>query len=85
MNPRVVFGAAATVASHPSLWPTAVRQLIRLAPLRWWRQRPFLPLPDAEYLRFRLETQYGAPSGAAASIDASDLVVYLRWCQAIGR
>ena len=25
----------------------------------WWRQSPFLPLPDATYLRWRMHTAYG--------------------------
>ena len=44
---------------------------------RWWRRAPFLPIPDADYLRFRLETQYG--TGGAP--DPDDVVVYLRWCR----
>jgi len=70
-----------TVAAHPSLWPTALRQLGRLAPPGWWRRRPYLPVPDADYLRFRLETQYGTD----AVPDPADVVVYLRWCRDLDR
>lgn len=68
--------------AHPSLWSTAVIQLGRLAPRGWWRRTPFLPLPDAAYLRFRLQTQYGDPDREPA---AADLVSYLRWCRRYGR
>jgi hypothetical protein len=63
------------------LWPAALRQAGRLAPPGWWRRRPFLPLPDADYLRFRLETQYGTDGVP----DPSDVVVYLRWCRDLDR
>lgn len=39
---------------------------------------PFLPIPDRAYLRFRLETQYGADGAPAPR----DLATYLRWCRA---
>jgi hypothetical protein len=67
------------VAVHPTLWATAVRQALVLAPAGWWRRRPFLPLPDPGYLRFRLETAYGDGQRAP---DPTDLVTYLRWCRA---
>jgi hypothetical protein len=73
-------GAARTVAAvvvHPTLWPTAVRQAARMSRPRWWRRAPFLPIPDADYLRFRLETQYGT----GGTPDPADVVVYLRWCR----
>jgi hypothetical protein len=69
------------VMSRPSLWPVAVRQVFRLAPNGWWRKRPFLPVPAAPYLRFRLETQYGTPAGEPEAPRASDVVNYLRWCR----
>ena len=65
------------VARHPSLWLVAVTQVFRLAAPGWWRRRPFLPLPDPDYLRFRLETQYGADS----PLDPEDVVTYLHWCR----
>ncbi|HSO94463.1 MAG TPA: hypothetical protein VLV81_00325 [Acidimicrobiia bacterium] len=71
--------AGLAVARRPSLWPTALRQARRLASPSWWRHPPFLPVPDRDYLRFRLETQYGAPD---APPDPRDLVVYLAWCRA---
>ncbi|MFS8480552.1 MAG: hypothetical protein FWJ94_01480 [Acidimicrobiia bacterium] len=75
--------AARAVARHPSLWPTAARQALRLAAPGWWRRRPFLPLPDPAYLRFRLQTAYGgAGEGPPA---AEDLVTWLRWCRALRR
>lgn len=65
---------ATVVLRHPSLWPTAVGQALRLASPGWWRRRPFLPLPDPTYLRFRMETQYGNEDPRPA-----DVVTYLRW------
>ena len=64
------------IVVRPRLWWVALRQLVRVARPRWWNRPPFLPLPDAEYLRFRLITAYGeviAPKPA-------DLVAYLEWC-----
>jgi hypothetical protein len=57
------------------LWPTAARAAVRAARPRWWRRPPFVPVPDRAYLRWRLETQYGADGAPSAD----DLVTYLRW------
>ncbi len=70
-------GVAAVVV-RPWLWGTAVVQAFRLARRGWWRRPPFLPLPDRDYLRFRLETQYGDPDHR---VEPEDLLAYLRWCR----
>jgi hypothetical protein len=75
--PRGTGRAVAAVVAHPSLWSTALRQAVRTSRPRWWRRPPFLPVPDPDYLRFRLETQYGAD----AAPDPDDVLVYLRWCR----
>ena len=72
--------ATVLVLARPGLWATALRQAWRLARPRWWRRFPFLPVPDARYLAFRFETQYGAD----ARPDPRDLVAYLEWCRGIG-
>jgi hypothetical protein len=69
--------ATRLVVARPRLWSIALRQALRLARPRWWARPPFVPVPDAEYLRFRFETQYG-PSGEP---DPHDLVTYLEWCR----
>ena len=74
-------GATLAVVVRPGLWLVAVRQVLRLARRDWWRHPPFLPVPDADYLRFRLTTQYGDPEHAP---DPADLVSYLRWCRTEG-
>jgi hypothetical protein len=74
-----VRGAALALASHPTLWPTAVRQIFVLATPGWWREAPHLPLPDPAYLRFRLQTAYGDP---VHDPDPADVVTYLHWCRA---
>jgi hypothetical protein len=74
--------SAAAVAGEPALWPTAVRQLARLAVHGWWRRPPFLPLPDRDYLAFRLQTMYG---DTAAGPEADDLLTWLRWCRQFDR
>lgn len=72
------FGVMRAVGVRPSLWATAVRQARRLAPRQWWRRRPFLPVPDRAWLRFRAETQYGDPDRAP---DGDDVVAWLRWAR----
>ena len=69
------------VLRRPRLWPTAVRQWTRLVPTAWWRRRPFLPVPDREYLRFRRLTQYGDTEGP---VSPGDVVNYLTWCKGSG-
>jgi len=66
------------LARRPALWGTALRQTVRLARPGWWRRRPFLPLPDAGYLRFRMITAYGEPDRVPAP---DDVLTYLRWCR----
>ena len=69
------------VVGRPGLWGTALRQAWRTAPVGWWRQRPFLPVPSGDYLRFRLLTQYG---DATARPVPADVIAYLEWCKQYG-
>lgn len=73
-----MIAAAVAVLAHPGLWPTAVRQMRRLARPAWWRRAPFLPLPDKGYLSFRMSTQYGSTE---TRFEAADVLSYLRWCR----
>lgn len=76
---RAAVAATRALAAHPSLWPVALRTARRLVPPRWWARRPHLPVPDADYLRFRIETAYGGRGDAL--IEPEDLLTYLRWCR----
>ncbi|HEU5307870.1 MAG TPA: hypothetical protein VFW97_11120 [Acidimicrobiia bacterium] len=80
-GPSFWWRASLLVLVRPRLWWTAVLQAVRLARRRWWTRAPFLPVPDAAYLRFRFETQYGADGHP----DPHDLVAYLDWCHKVGR
>jgi hypothetical protein len=71
------FRAVLAVLRRPGLWPTALGQALRLARPGWWRRPPFLPVPDPDYVRFRMQTAYGS----AGSPDPEDLVAYLNWCR----
>ena len=71
-------GAALAVAVRPRLWGVAVTQVLRLAAPGWWRRWPPLPLPDRDYLRFRMQTAYGNPD---APLERGDVVAYLEWCR----
>jgi hypothetical protein len=77
LDRRIWLSAIAAVVVRPWLWWTAVRQLFRVATPGWWRRAPFLPRPDPDYTRFRLETAYGRD----ARLDGDDLVTYLEWCR----
>ncbi|MFI5045874.1 MAG: hypothetical protein ACHQIG_02325 [Acidimicrobiia bacterium] len=77
-GPMFWLRAGVLVAARPRLWTTAIHQAHRLARPRWWSRAPFLPMPDADYLRFRFETQYGATPP-----EVRDVVAYLEWCRAM--
>jgi hypothetical protein len=66
------------VATHPRLWRVALRQWRRTVPSRWWRHRPFLPVPSRAYLEFRLVTQYGSNTHPPSP---ADVLNYLAWCR----
>ena len=42
----------------------------------WWRQAPFLPLPDATYLRWRMYTAYGDEAAVPPMLD---VIRFARW------
>jgi hypothetical protein len=69
-----------TLAGRAVLRPRLALDLLRTAWVfrrrEWWRKAPFLPVPDAEYLRWRMYTAYGH-SGAVPPAD--DVVSFARW------
>lgn len=42
----------------------------------WWRTAPFLPVPDREYLRWRMHTAYGDDDAVPP---ARDVIGFARW------
>jgi hypothetical protein len=71
--------AVGAVAVRPSLWATAVRQVFVLARPGWWHRWPPLPVPDRDYLAFRMQTAYGHTD---VQLHPHDVVTYLHWCRA---
>jgi hypothetical protein len=65
------------IVVRPRLWWPALRQVARIARPHWWRRAPYLPVPPAGYLRFRLETAYGTVTAPPPR----DLVAYIDWCR----
>ena len=79
---RTVAVVGRVALPRPRLWTTAVRTAVAVTPSRWWRHRPFMPLPTAGYLRLRAVTQYGDTT-AVPSTD--DVARYLDWCREMRR
>jgi hypothetical protein len=50
---------ARLVVRNPSLIPALLALSWASRPRRWFLHPPFLPIPPANYLRWRLETAYG--------------------------
>ena len=78
MRTGALLACGAAILVRPRLWLTAVKQYRESLPRRWWTRRPFLPIPARDYLRFRLQTQYGSPDHR---IEAADVLNYLTWCK----
>lgn len=67
---------------RPRLALLLVRAAWRFRARDWYRRPPFLPLPPAEYLDWRLHTAYG---DGGAGPTAGDLRSYLEWTVAMQR
>jgi len=68
------------LVQRPHLASTAARQMVTMAPQRWWSKAPFLPVPPADYMHFRQVTATGDADGPP---DVHDTVVWLEWCRSM--
>jgi len=66
------------VVVRPDLWWSAFGAWARMATPGWWRERPYLPLPDRRLWGFRMVTAYGRGD---ADPDPVDVISYLEWCR----
>jgi len=60
----------------PALAPALVRVGWRFRRRRWLKRPPFLPIPDRNYLRWRMLTAYGDPNAVPS---ADDVARYAKW------
>ena len=76
------FTLAATLTGRAILHPILAADLLRTAwrfrSRHWYRKAPFLPLPDRDYVRWRMYTAYGTPD---AIPPAEDVERYARWAR----
>ena len=67
---------AARAAIRPRLAVDLVRTAWAFRGRGWHRRPPFLPLPDADYLRWRMYTAYADEDAVPP---ADDVVRFARW------
>jgi hypothetical protein len=73
---RLTLALAGRALRSPSLALDLLRVLWNFRARDWYRRPPFLPLPPAEYVRWRMHTAYG-DYDAIPPVD--DVVRYARW------
>jgi hypothetical protein len=66
----------ARAALNPRLAVDLLRTAWAFRRRAWFRHPPFLPLPDREYLRWRMYTAYG---DEAAVPPVDDVIGFARW------
>ncbi|MBL8977979.1 MAG: hypothetical protein JNM53_06200 [Gemmatimonadetes bacterium] len=79
-EPETMGGLVLSLAARSALNPRTALDLLTLAwafrRREWWRQPPFLPLPDRAYLEWRLHTAYGEER---ALPPVEDVLRFARW------
>jgi len=66
----------ARAAFNPRLAVDLLRTAWAFRRRDWWRQAPFVPLPDREYLRWRMYTAYGDENAVPP---VADVIGFARW------
>ena len=61
---------------NPRLAADLLRTVWAFRRRRWWAHAPYLPLPDRDYLHWRMYTAY---ADEAAVPPADDVVRFARW------
>ncbi len=72
----LVLALTARAAVRPTLAADLLRVAWRFRARGWWRRAPFLPVPPAEYVRWRMHTAYGDEDAVPP---AEDVIRYARW------
>ena len=73
---RLMLSLAMRSLRSPATGLALIRVAWRFRRRDWYKRAPFLPLPDRDYVRWRLHTAYGRDDAVPP---ASDLVRYARW------
>jgi hypothetical protein len=73
---RLVLALTLRAAVNPRLALDLLRTWWAFRRRRWWRQPPFLPVPDRDYLRWRMYTAY-ADERAVPPVE--DVIAFARW------
>ncbi len=73
---KLALALAARSVLHPTLGVDLVRVSWRFRNRRWYRRFPFLPLPDRDYVRWRMDTAFGSPDFIPS---AHEVEQYARW------
>lgn len=61
---------------NPRVGSDLLRVAWRFRSLNWYRRFPFLPLPDAMYVRWRMHTAYGSYDAVPS---VNEVERYARW------
>lgn len=67
---------AARAVVNPRLAVDLLRTAWAFRRRQWWRTPPFLPVPDRDYLRWRMYTAYGDETAVPP---VRDVVGFARW------
>jgi hypothetical protein len=73
---RLTLLLALRALRRPATGVALARVAWRFRRRQWWRRFPFLPLPAADYLRWRMYTAYG---DSDAVPPAADVERFARW------
>jgi hypothetical protein len=73
---------AAQAVRRPRLLAGLLAAAWRFRARGWWRRRPFLPLPPAEYVAWRMHTAYGDDGRLPT---APEMERYIRWANRMHR